>query len=110
SVVMRTRSPASAPRRSGIGRSLELRERPRLLRLDIAEGGERFEVVGVCALPRFVVASPEAEGVLGRARVRKERDRIVRPNAGVLHLLAPDADVLLPIAGRIEQVRLDERD
>src|SRR5689334_14047641 len=89
--------------------ALELGKRSRLFVLDIAERGEDGEIVRVRTLPRLVVAGAEAEGILRRSRIRKQRNGIVRPNAGLVQTLPPGLDVLSSIARRVEEVRLDER-
>src|SRR4051812_2464270 len=109
SAVMSTHNPRSDGSAT-VRSSLELDERAWPALLDVAEGVELGQVVLVRTLPRLVVGRAEAQGVLGRPRVWKERHRLVRPYAVIAQAAAPRVDLVGSIARRIQEVRLDEGD
>src|SRR5207248_324615 len=92
------------------GAELELVQRTWPFLLDLAELVELREVVGVRALPGAVVDRSPQETVLRRARVRKQRHRIVAPYAVRLQMGAPARHLVVVVEVGRDQVPLDECD
>src|SRR5436190_19065248 len=86
--------------------TLEFPKAPRPVVLDIAEGGELGDIVLMGTLPGLVVGKSPQFPVIGRARIRKERDRIVGPDPGITHLRTPALHPVILVLRHLDQIGL----